>query len=81
MKNYPQPSGLRIGLDFLIDSEWTPEQAYAVYQLLDDLRDRILVKYQVAIVELMREEYGGETENEPILFDNPYLWGDDEIPF
>jgi hypothetical protein len=79
MRNYPQPSGLHSGLAFLIDSEWTPEQAYAVFQLLDDLRDRILSKYESAIMEQMREEYGGEVE--PSQFENPYLWTRDEIPF
>jgi len=79
MRQYPQPSGLISGLEFLIDSDWTPEQAYAVFQLLDDLRDRILAKYQCAIMEQMREEHGGQVE--PIQFDNPYLWISDEIPF
>ena len=46
MKTYRQPSGLTIGLDFLIDSDWTPEQALAVVELLDDLKDRILLHYQ-----------------------------------
>jgi hypothetical protein len=36
MKTYHQPSGLTTGLDFLIDSDWTPEQALAVVELLDD---------------------------------------------
>lgn len=75
-RNYPQPSGLQDGLDFLIDSEWTPEQAYAVFRLLDDLRDRIVAKYEVAIVELMREE--GIDDIEPLVDENPYLWGDDD---
>ena len=44
MKNYHQPSGLNNGLDFLISADWTPEQAWAVVELLDDLRDmRILI--------------------------------------
>jgi hypothetical protein len=58
MKNHPQPSGLTIGLDFLIDSDWTPEQAWAVVELLDDLRDRILAYYHLPIMELLREEQG-----------------------
>ena len=58
MKTYHQPSGLTQELDFLIDSDWTPEQALAVVELLDDLRDRILAHYQLAIMELMREERG-----------------------
>jgi len=59
MKTYHQPSGLTIGLDFLIDSDWTPEQALAVVELLDDLKERILVHYQFPIMMLMREERGG----------------------
>ena len=58
MKNYHQPSGLNIGLDFLISSDWTPEQAWAVVELLDDLRDRIFNHYLVSIQELLREERG-----------------------
>ena len=44
---------------FFIDSHWTPEQALAVVELLDDLRNRILVHYQLPIMKLMNEEYGG----------------------
>ena len=58
MKTVHQPSGLTIGLDFLIACDWTPEQALAVVELLDDLRDRILRHYQLPIRELMREERG-----------------------
>ena len=58
MKDYHQPSGLNIGLDFLISTDWTPEQAWAVVELLDDLRDRILNHYLVPIQELLREERG-----------------------
>ncbi|MEI6069683.1 MAG: hypothetical protein WCP96_20285 [Methylococcaceae bacterium] len=61
MKTYHQPSGLTQGLDFLIDNDWTPEQALAVIELLDDLKDRILVHYQLPIMELMREECGIDT--------------------
>jgi hypothetical protein len=32
MKNYYLPSGLNTGLDFLIDKNWTPEQALAVFE-------------------------------------------------
>jgi len=58
MKNYHQPSGLDSGLDFLISTDWTPEQAWAVVELLDDLRDKILRHYLVPIQELLREELG-----------------------
>ena len=42
----------------MIDSDWTPEQALAVVELLDDLKDRILLHYQLPIMELMHEERG-----------------------
>lgn len=58
MKNYHQPSELDSGLDFLISTDWTPEQAWAVVELLDDLRDKILRHYLVPIQELLREERG-----------------------
>jgi len=58
MKTYHQPSGLTKGLDFLIVCDWTPEQALAVVELLDDLKDRILQHYQLPIMELMSEERG-----------------------
>jgi len=58
MKNYHQPSGLNNGLDFLISTDWTPEQAWAVVELLEDLRDRIFNHYLVSIQELLREERG-----------------------
>jgi len=58
MKNYNQPSGLNIGLDFLISTDWTPEQAWAVVELLEDLRDRIFNHYLVSIQELLHEERG-----------------------
>lgn len=58
MKDYHQPSGLTIGLEFLISTDWTPEQAWAVVELLDDLRDRIFNHYLVSIQELLREERG-----------------------
>ena len=41
MKRHHQPSGLQRGLELLIDPHWSPEQAMAVIELLDDLRDRI----------------------------------------
>ena len=66
MKNYHQRSGLNIGLDFLISTNWTPEQAWAVVELLDDLRERIWNHYLIPIQDLLREERGitGELQQE-----------------
>ena len=41
---------------FEIPDYWTPEQALAVYELLDALRERILCHYQAQIEDALREE-------------------------
>jgi hypothetical protein len=56
MKPWPQPSGLSSGLAFTIDSTWEPEQALAVWELLDDLRERIWTHYGGAIQDLLRQQ-------------------------
>ena len=78
MKTYHQPSGLTKGLDFLIGSEWTPEQALAVVELLDDLRDRIFAHYQLPIMELMREEQGIDPFDD---LDDTDIWRESGQPF
>ena len=56
MKRHHQPSGLQRGLELLIDPHWSPEQAMAVVELLDDLRDRIWAHYDVALMTQFRED-------------------------
>lgn len=73
-----QPSGLTKGLEFLIDSDWTPEQAFAVVELLEALGDRILAYYQLLIMALMREERSITPFDD---MDTINLWGEDEPPF
>jgi len=41
---------------FEIPDYWTPEQALAVYVLIDDLRDRILFRYEEQIRDVLRDE-------------------------
>ena len=72
MKNQQQPSGLTIGLEFLIDANWTPEQAWAVLELLDDLRERIWNHYQIPIQEHLRDVRG---MTNPLQEDRPN-WDD-----
>ena len=43
------PSGLQRGLAFLIQDDWTPAQACAVVELLDDLREVIYNHYLLQI--------------------------------
>ncbi len=56
MKPLPQPSGITHGLEFLIAENWSADQALAVVELIDDLRERIVGHYQIALNELLREQ-------------------------
>lgn len=69
MKPYPAPYGLSNGLEVLIDKNWTPEQACAVFELLDDLRERIWEHYQPVLSEYYANERIYRTE--PPLHDPP----------
>jgi hypothetical protein len=42
---------------FEIPDYWTPEQALAVCELLEGLRERILSHYEAQIIEAFRDEY------------------------
>lgn len=56
MKPYHPPSGLNKSLELLIDPHWSPEQAMAVFELLDDLRDLIWAHYELALVTQFAED-------------------------
>ena len=56
MKPYHPPSGLQRGLELLIDNNWSPDQALAVIELLDDLRDRIWKHYESVLLQMYRDE-------------------------
>ena len=56
MKRHHQPSGLQRGLELLIDPHWSPDQALAVIELIDDLRDRIWAHYEVTLMTQFRED-------------------------
>jgi len=56
MKPCPLPSGRQRGIPFILPDDWTPDQALAVFELLDDLRQRIWAQYQIPIQNLLREQ-------------------------
>ena len=58
MKPWLLPSGLQRGIPLLIQEDWTPEQALAVIELLDDLREVIWQRYQLPLQDLLREQRG-----------------------
>ena len=70
MTRHHQPSGLQRGLELLIDPHWSPEQAMAVVELLDDLRDRIWAHYDVALITKFREEH--VTRHDVEITDPPF---------
>ena len=56
----------------LIPTLWTPEQARAVVELLDDLREAVESLYAQQIQDLVREEQGhGETADLAAGGDDP----------
>jgi hypothetical protein len=57
MKPWLLPSGRQRGIPFILPDDWTPEQALAVVELLDDLRELIFAHYQIPLHELVREQH------------------------
>jgi len=46
---YPKP--------FTIPAYWSAEQAMAVFELLDELRDHIWARYELQLIEAYSEQY------------------------
>ena len=60
-----------------IPDHWSAEQALAVYEFLDDLRERVRHRYGEQITEQTRLEY----EQQQRIAQLELLPLDDEIPF
>ena len=56
MKYPTAPTGLPLTIAFTIPATWTAEQALAVYELLDELREKIWAHYDLQLMELIRED-------------------------
>jgi hypothetical protein len=55
-----------------IPDDWTPDQALAVFELLDDLRERVWSCYGLQIQETIREQRSPSSTNQQSLpFDDP----------
>lgn len=66
---------MRATLD--IPDYWTPQEALVVFELLDELRDRVLERYQEQIVEqIQADRQVAENDAQLELF--PF---NDDIPF
>ena len=40
----------------VVPAHWTPEEALAVFELVDDLRDRIWAIYQINLQDLIQQQ-------------------------
>ena len=65
------PSGLRQGLSFLIPDDWTPEQALAVFELLDDLLAVVTDAYGDQLNDILRKRRSQEQTATPSNYDDP----------
>lgn len=50
------PSGRQRGIAFILPDDWTPQQALAVVELLDDLQQRLCAHYQIPLHDLLRQQ-------------------------
>ena len=65
-------NGLPLTIPLNIPAYWTPEQAFAVVELLDDLRDRIWAHYSTQLLDQYREQYSTtDSDHTDDTTDNP----------
>jgi hypothetical protein len=68
------PSGLQRGIPFLIQDDWTPAQACAVVELLDDLREVICSHYQLQIQQYLQDDRTEYTRSTDFTLDDKDLF-------
>jgi hypothetical protein len=67
----PESSHSRFTIPFAVPAYWTPEQALAVVELLDDLRELIWAHYDVRLIDLIQTEHtGSQAEIDPAARNN-----------
>ncbi len=64
----------------IIPDDWSPEQALAVYELLDQLRDRIWDRYQHQLIAQFQADCADESHDDAQL-ELPLFPFNDAIPF
>ena len=50
-------------LTVAIPHTWTPEEALAVFELINDLRDKVWALYNLQLQDLLRQQCAGRREN------------------
>ena len=64
----------------LIPDHWSPQQALAVYEFLDELRDRVWDRYREQLIEQLQAEQQSQAQDDAQL-QLPLFSFDDAIPF
>ncbi len=60
---WTQGAGTALGANHIeIPTDWTPEQALAVFELLDQLRDTVATLYLDHMQTLLQEQQGGAVD-------------------
>jgi hypothetical protein len=49
-------TGLPLTISLQIPTYWTPDQAFAVFELIDDLRDAIWQYYNIQLIDEFRDQ-------------------------
>jgi hypothetical protein len=61
----PSSSQRLLTIPFAIPAYWTPEQALAVVELLDDLRELIWAHYGMQVIDEAREQLQSGSDSRP----------------
>jgi hypothetical protein len=69
----PHAAGLQHAIPLPIPTYWTPEQAIAVFELVDDLREQIWSIYRTDLQDMTRQQ------RQPATLDPLEI--DDDLPF
>jgi hypothetical protein len=59
------PSQRLLTIPFAIPAYWTPEQALAVVELLDDLRELIWAHYGMQVIDEARQQHQSGSDSQP----------------
>jgi hypothetical protein len=61
----PSSSQRLLTIPFAIPAYWTPEQALAVVELLDDLRELIWAHYGTQVIDEARQQHQSGSDSQP----------------
>jgi hypothetical protein len=60
-----KPDSLPFKLSVQIPTDWTPEQAFAAFELIDNLRDAIWQYYSVPLLDEYRDRFQPPVTDRP----------------